>query len=119
MAEALLRLLGGDIFEVYSAGTKPAPEVNPHAITVLRELGCDTSRLHTKTVDRFTSLPFDLVVTVCDRAKQTCPFFPGAKMTLHWSLEDPAAFEGTESEVLNRFRSIRDEIVARIKSELL
>jgi len=119
MAEALLRYLGGDSFEVYSAGTKPQSEVNPFAIEVLKERGISTEDLFPKHVGEFVQLDIDLVVTVCDNAKQTCPHFPGAKQMEHWSLEDPAAFQGTYDEILFVFRETRDEIEKRIRTRIL
>jgi arsenate reductase len=100
MAEALLRHLGGDEFEVCSAGTEPQSEVNPFALKVLKEKGIPIDRLYPKLVNEFVNKQFDLVVTVCDGAKQSCSHFPGAKLMDHWSLEDPAAFEGTYDEIL-------------------
>jgi len=119
MSEALLRVLGGNDYEVYSAGTTPGSEVNPFALKVLRQRGIDTNGLHPKKLDQFLEEDFDLVVTVCDRAKQECPVFLGAKSLDHWSLEDPAAFEGTYEEILTKFRDTRDEIESRIRDYLL
>jgi arsenate reductase len=119
MAEALLRQLGGDDFEVFSAGVKPKPEVNPYALEVLRERGVSIEGLHPKLVNQFVDKEIDLVVTVCDRAKQSCPFFPGAKRIEHWSLEDPAEVQGSKEEILEAFRETRDEIERRIKTNIL
>ena len=119
MAEALLKHLGGDDFEVHSAGTNPKSEVNKFAIEVLKELGIRTDELYPKLVDEFVNQDFDLVVTVCDSAKQNCPFFPGAKTIAHWSLKDPAAFQGTYDEILYTFRETRDDIEERIRESLL
>ena len=119
MSEALLRMLGGNDYEVYSAGTTPSDGVNPFALKVLRQRGIDTKGLHPKRLDQFLDQEFDLVVTVCDRAKQECPVFPGAKSLDHWSLEDPAAFEGSYEEILTKFRDTRDEIERRIRDYLL
>ena len=119
MAEALLRHLGGDEFEVHSAGTKPQSEVNPFALEVLREEGISFERLYPKLVNEFVNEQFDLVVTVCDSAKKSCPHFPGAKQMEHWSLEDPAAFEGSYDEILFTFRETRDEIERRIRTSIL
>ncbi len=119
ISEALLRHLGKDEFEVYSAGTKPQSEVNPFAIEVLKERGVSTDGLYPKLVNQFVRDEFDLVVTVCDGARQTCPFFPGAKQMEHWSLEDPAAFQGTYDEILFLFRETRDEIERRIRERFL
>ncbi|MGY5862341.1 MAG: arsenate reductase ArsC [Candidatus Thorarchaeota archaeon] len=119
MAEALLRSIAGDQYKAYSAGTDIAPAVNPFALEVLGERGADTEGLHSKILDIFMDQSFDLIITVCDNAKQTCPFFPGAKSMGHWSLEDPAAFEGTREETLLKFRKSRDEIERRIRTALL
>ena len=119
MAEALLRHLGGAEFEVFSAGTDPQSEVNKFAIEVLIERGVPTDVLHPKLVNEFVNHEIDLVVTVCDGAKQSCPHFPGVKQMDHWSLEDPAAFQGTYDEILFTFRETRDEIERRIKESIL
>jgi arsenate reductase len=118
MAEALLRYLG-DEFEVHSAGTRPQSEVNPFAIEVLKEKGIPIEGLYPKLVNELVNEKFDLVVTVCDGAKQSCPHFVGAKKTDHWSLEDPAAFEGTYDEILFTFRETRNEIERRIRTSIL
>ncbi|TFH03647.1 MAG: arsenate reductase ArsC, partial [Candidatus Thorarchaeota archaeon] len=110
MAEAFLRHLGGEIFEVHSAGTKPQSKVNPFAIEVLKEKGISTEGLYPKKVGEMVNPEIDLVVTVCDNARQSCPHFPGAKRMEHWSLEDPATFQGTYEEILFKFRETRDEI---------
>ncbi|MFW9962405.1 MAG: arsenate reductase ArsC [Candidatus Sifarchaeia archaeon] len=119
IAEALLKHLGGLDYEVHSAGTRPQSEVNPFAIEVLREKEIPTEGLYPKLVDDFVNNEFDLVVTVCDSARQACPLFPGAKQREHWSLEDPAAFEGTYNEILFKFRATRDEIEKRIINRIL
>ena len=119
MAEALLKHLGGSDFEVYSAGTTPQSEVNQFAVEVLVERGIPTDGLHPKLVNKFVNYEIDVVVTVCDGAKQACPHFPGAKRMEHWSLKDPAAFQGTYDEILFTFRETRDEIERRIKDYIL
>lgn len=119
ISEALLRLLGNGKFEVFSAGTHPASEVNPFALKVLKERGANIEGLFPKTINHFAAQEFDLAVTVCDNAKQECPSFPGAKTIDHWSLEDPVAFEGTNEEILFIFRNTRDEIERRIKTYIL
>ncbi len=119
MAEALLRSLAGDRYEAYSAGTDIAPVVNPFALEVLGERGADTEGLHSKSLDTFIDQSFDLVITVCDNARQICPLFPGAKSMDHWPLEDPAAFQGTREEILLKFRESRDEIERRIRTAVL
>ena len=118
MAEGLLRHLTGDRFEAYSAGTE-ATHVRPQALRVMGELGIDISGQESKTLDRYLGEPFDYVITVCDDAKEACPFFPGAAQRLHWSLPDPAAAEGTEDERLEVFRSVRDRLRQHIEGELV
>jgi arsenate reductase len=119
MAEALLRLLGEGKYESFSAGTHPASEVNQFALEVLKERGASIEGLFPKTIDHFAREEFHLAVTVCDSAKQECPTFPGAEKMDHWSLEDPAAFEGTYDEIIFTFRETRDEIERRIKTYIL
>ncbi len=118
MAEGWLRTLAGNRFEVASAGTRPAG-LNPLAVAAMREVGIDISGHHSKDVAGFLGTRFQYVITVCDRARESCPIFPGAFRSLHWPLEDPAAFSGEEQERLAVFRRVRDEIEARIRSEFL
>ncbi|WP_228282714.1 arsenate reductase ArsC [Rubrobacter tropicus] len=117
MAEGLLRGLAGARFEAASAGTE-ATRVRPEAVSVMAELGIDISGQESKTLDRYLKETFDYVVTVCDEANEACPFFPGAKERLHWSLPDPSAVGGTEEERLGVFRSVRDRLRDRIEGEL-
>ncbi len=116
MAEGLLNSLHGDQYEAYSAGIEPTI-VNPHAIQVMSELGVDISKHRSKSVEDFIEKEFDYVITVCDHAKEACPFFPGGKKYLHKNFEDPVLFEGNESDTLSAFRQIRDEIKAWISKE--
>jgi arsenate reductase (thioredoxin) len=118
MAEGLLRHLAGDRFEAYSAGTE-ATHVRSLAIRAMEEIGVDISGQESKTLARYLGEPFDYVITVCDDANEACPFFPGAKSRLHWSLPDPSAAEGTEEEWLAVFRSVRDGIRDRVQAELV
>ena len=118
MAEGLLRHLAGDRFEAMSAGTE-ATSVRPEAVFAMAELGADISGQESKTLDRYLGEPFDYVVTVCDAANEACPFFPGARERLHWSIDDPSAATGDRETRLRAFRSARDEIQARIEEELL
>ena len=113
MAEALLRQRGGPDFEVSSAGTEPHG-VNPYTIRVLGEVGIDWAAARSKSVTEFLGRPFDYVITVCDRARQTCPVFPGRHESLHWDLEDPAEVEGTDEAKLDAFRRTRREIEDRL-----
>ncbi len=113
MAEGWLRHLAGDRFEVSSAGTQPAG-LNPGAVEAMRESGVDISMHRSKHLNEFAGVRFDYVVTVCDRAKETCPIFPGARTVLHWSFDDPAPAKGSEEERQEVFRRVRDEIAACI-----
>ena len=109
MAEGLLRHDAGDSFEVSSAGTKPT-HVRPEAITVMRELGIDISGQRSKSVHEFAGQEFDYVITVCDSAEESCPIFPATTRRIHWSIEDPAAAQGSEEERLTEFRRARDQM---------
>ena len=113
MAEGLLRHFRGNKFEVYSAGVKPT-RINPLSIKAMNEIGIDISNQKSKSVEEFLSQPFDIVVTVCDNAKQTCPIFPGKYKKLHWNLGDPAEAKGSDEERLKVFRKIRDAIRSKI-----
>ena len=117
MAEGLLRALGGEQFEAYSAGTE-ATHVRPLAIRAMTELGIDISGQQSKTLDRYLREPFDKVITVCDSAAEACPIFPGAKEQIHWSFPDPSKATGSEEEQLAVYRSVRDAIRARIENKL-
>ena len=113
MAEGLLRHEGGDRFEVFSAGTKPS-RVRPEAIAVMDEIGVDISGHRSKAVDEFVGVDLDFVITVCNKAKEGCPIFPGETRRLHWPFEDPAAVEGSDVVKRAAFRRIRDQIHSRI-----
>jgi len=118
MAEGLLRHLGGERFEAHSAGTE-ATAVRPLAIEAMSELGIDISTQTSKTLDRYVNDRFAYVITVCDDAKETCPYFPNAERRLHWSLADPSKATGSEAEQLAVYRNVRDELRRRIERELL
>lgn len=118
MAEALWRHHGGGSWEVFSAGSHPAGFVHPRAIEVMEEMQLDLSGQTSKSVEQFADESFDLVVTVCDRAKRACPTFPGAARTEHWPFPDPVDAAGSNEEVLAAFRDVRDAIAKRI-SEFL
>ncbi|HTZ96025.1 MAG TPA: arsenate reductase ArsC [Terriglobales bacterium] len=118
MAEGLLRAMAGDRFEVLSAGTNPGG-VNQLAIEAMQEIGIDISKHRSKNVNEFLGQPIEYVVTVCDRAKESCPIFPGTYKFLSWSLDDPAAVTGTKEEKLQFFRRIRDEISRNIERQFL
>jgi arsenate reductase len=114
MAEGLLRSLGGGRFEVFSAGTHPS-RVRPEAIEAMREVGIDISGQRSKPVGEFAGREFDYVITVCDRAREECPVFPGRAERVHWSFDDPAEAAGGWPERLEVFRRVREEIGARLR----
>jgi arsenate reductase len=118
MAEGLLRSLGGDQFEAFSAGTE-ATHIRSLAIKAMAELGIDISNQQSKTLERYLNEPFDEVITVCDTAAEACPLFHGAAKMKHWSFPDPSKATGSEAEQLAVYRHVRDDIRARIESELL
>ena len=108
IAEGLLNVLHGDRYEGYSAGLEPTG-VNPYAVKVMQEIGIDISAHRSKSIEEFRGKNFDYVVTVCDQAKEVCPFFPGKKV-LHKGFEDPSTFDGTENEIMEEVRRVRDKI---------
>ncbi len=114
MAEGLLRHDGGAGFEVESAGTKSS-RVRPEAIAVMGEIGIDISGHRSKSVDEFVGQAFDYVITVCDNAKESCPIFPAATKRIHWSLDDPAAVQGSEEQRLAEFRRVREQLRALLR----
>ncbi|ACZ43555.1 Protein-tyrosine phosphatase, low molecular weight [Thermobaculum terrenum ATCC BAA-798] len=118
MAEGWLRHLAGDRFEVHSAGTQ-ATRVQPLAIEAMREVGVDISGQESKTLDRYLGERWDYVITVCDRAREACPFFPGAARRLHWSIPDPSQAGGSQQERMRAYRLARDMLREKIESELL
>lgn len=109
MAEGILNALYGNTFEAYSAGTHPT-KVHPLAIKVMQEIGIDISQNRSKSIEEFKGMFFDYVITVCDSAKETCPFYPYTKVILHKSFPDPSSYQGTEEQKLEFFRKVRDEI---------
>lgn len=112
MAEAWLRHLSGGQVGVSSAGTEPKG-LHPLAVQVMAERGIDLTGQRSKPVSEFQGQRFDWVVTVCDRARESCPVFPGAR-TLHWDLPDPAEVHGAQEAVLEAFRRTRDELERRV-----
>jgi arsenate reductase len=115
MAEGWLRALYGDRYEAYSAGAEPSV-VNPFAVRTMAEAGIDISRHRSKSAQEFEGTVFDSVVTVCDRARDACPFFPGGKAYFHQNFADPAACQGEEENILDCFRKVRDEIKGWIET---
>jgi arsenate reductase len=115
MAEGFLKSFDKRI-EVYSAGTKPADEVNPFAVRAMQEIGIDISDGVPENVDRYLDRSFDYVFTVCDNARESCPVFMGdVKVQLHIPFDDPADAIGTEDEVMPVYRRVRDEIRERFR----
>ena len=114
IAEAVLDRIGGRDFEVHSAGTEPKG-VNPYTLRVLGDAGIDWSAARSKSVDEFAGQAFDYVITVCDRARQACPVFPGSHNTLHWGLEDPAEVEGSDADKLAAFKRTYLELHQRLR----
>lgn len=117
LAEAILARLGGDRFAAESAGSRPRGEVHALALRTLRDAGLATGELRSKSVDQLlhAGRRYDLVITVCDRAAEDCPVFPGAPQVVAWHLPDPAAAEGTEAERLGAFRRTFAALEARIR----
>ncbi len=120
MAEGIAKSMGVDAF---SAGVEPAKEVNPHAISVMTEIGIDISNLMPENVSKYMpnsfKETFDLVITLCDHAESSCPSFSGnAKKIIHQPFEDPYHAKGTEGEILNVYRDVRDQIEKWCKENL-
>jgi len=120
MAEAFLKNLAGDRFEVESAGLEPG-KLNPWAVEVMKEIGIDISQNKTKSVFDFykQGKRYDYVITVCDESQAAqCPVFPGAKERLHWGFDDPSSFQGAWEEKLEKTRQVRDKIKQQIEQWL-
>jgi arsenate reductase len=114
MAEALLRKHAGDQFEIYSAGFEPTP-IHPHVYRVMEEVGLDLEGQYAKgVVEFFNKVYFGILITVCQKAEEKCPTFPGLGERRHWPIPDPAAVEGSEEEKLEAFRAARDKIEQHI-----
>jgi arsenate reductase len=110
LAEGILRQAAGDLINVASAGSKPAGHVHPLAIKAMAEIGMDISGHRSKHLDEFLNQPVHTVITVCGKADQVCPVFPGQVIRHHWPFDDPAHATGSETEQLEVFRRVRDEI---------
>ena len=111
MAEGLLRARYGDRYRALSAGTEPGG-VNPFAAEVMREVGIDLSGHTSDHVDAFAGEPLDYVVTVCDSAREACPYIPALKQNVHQSFPDPSSVQGSADEKRAAFRTVRDQIAA-------
>lgn len=118
MAEAIVKHFLGDKWEAFSAGTEPR-EVNSLAIEALREIGIEIPKAGSKHVDEFAGRQFDVVVTLCDEARESCPFWPGAGTRKHKGLPDPSAVKGNKEDRMKAFRDIRDKIMNLIQNDLL
>ena len=114
MAEGLLRHHAGGRFEAASAGTSPAG-LNPLAVRAMEEIGIDISTQASKHVDSLAGQRFSHVITVCDKARESCPAFPATTQALHWSFEDPAGAQGSDEERMKVFTRVRDEIGEKVR----
>lgn len=115
LGEYLLRAKGKGRFETHSAGAKPTGRVNPLALWVLKEhYGIDASDARSKSWDEFKAVKFDLVITVCDNAKESCPIWPGQPIIAHWGSPDPADAVGTEDQKKRLFVQVASQIAQRI-----
>jgi arsenate reductase len=110
MAEGILRAAAGDLLDVQSAGSHPAGYVHPLAIEVMDEIGIDISCHRSKSLSEFLSRPIETVITVCGKADQACPSFPGQVNRYHWPFEDPANTFGTKAEIFSAFQNTRDQL---------
>ena len=121
MAEGFLRELGGDRFEVYSAGTAPAEHVHPMAVEVMGEKDIDISQQEPKNVGKYLGrLPVRHLIIVCAGANESCPrIFPGMMNRHFWPFDDPAAFDGDATATIEEFRRVRDQIEERIQQWLV
>ena len=113
MAEGLLRHLAGHRFDVSSAGTEPKGLAD-ETIEVMREIGIDVSHQRSQHVGEYAGQPFDYVITVCDSARQTCPYFPGGRQ-LHWDVDDPADTHARGGALIDAFRTARDVLQPRVQ----
>jgi arsenate reductase len=106
IAEGFLRHYAGEKANVYSAGIE-THGVNPRAISIMNEVGIDISNHTSNHVDEYIHINFDFVITVCDNAKERCPYFPTNAEKFHYNFPDPAKSSGTEEEIANEFRRVR------------
>jgi arsenate reductase len=118
MAEAIFRRYAGQHYTVYSAGLD-AHGINPYTIRIMEELGYDLGTHTSKNLSEYYGkISFDTVITVCSNAEQNCPTIPGVKNKLHWPFEDPATAKGSDEEIMDKFRDVRDQIENKIKEYL-
>ena len=116
MAEAILNKLYGDRYTALSAGTDPT-QIDPLVVLVMREIGVDVSNSRSKGLSLFKDSAIDYVITLCDQAKESCPYFPGGNEHLHKGFSDPSELKGKAEDVINGYRRIRDEIKDWIEKE--
>jgi arsenate reductase len=116
MAEALLNKIYGDRYTAFSAGSDPTG-IDPIVVAVMSEIGIDAGNQQSKNFDVFKNSDFNIIVTVCDQARESCPFFPGAGIRKHKSFPDPAKYEGKREDIIREYRRIRDEIKIWIEKE--
>ena len=114
MAEGYLRHFAGDKATIFSAGIE-THGVNPRAVEIMKEDGLDISNHTSNHVDEYLKVDFDYVITVCDNAKEACPYFPTKAVKFHHNFPDPAKATGTDAEILKEFREVRDLIKAYSK----
>lgn len=117
MAEGIAKTLKGDEYEVFSAGMEPT-HVNPRAIEVLKEIGIDISSQYSKLIENHLLNSMDMVVTLCGEAEEACPVTPPHIKREHWPLPDPARATGTEEEIMDKFREVRNKIIELVKEKL-
>jgi arsenate reductase len=116
MAEGIANYLGNGILKATSAGLNPAGFVHPLAIKVMEEIGIDISNYKSKQIDLNLLNETDIIITLCGDAYETCPITPQHIKKIHWGLPDPAKATGTEDEILNFFRKVRDDLKVRIEN---
>lgn len=114
MAEGFLRKYAGEVYEVFSAGLEPSA-INPLTVQVMEEVGVDMSEHYGKGLKQYLGqVHFSYMITVCSRAEEKCPIFPGMGTRLHWPFDDPAAVQGSQEEKLAKFCQVRDQIEAKV-----
>lgn len=117
MGEGLLRHLAGGKVEVFSAGARPS-SVHPYAVRAMQDRGIDISAQRSENLTRYLDIEFDYVITVCDRAADACPHFPGPARRIHWSFSDPAAVDGDDAAILESFVAVRDGLERKLRDWL-
>lgn len=113
MAEGIANHFGKNKIQAFSAGLNPST-VNPYAIEVMKEIGIDISSQRSKEIEEFYGKDFDYIITLCESARQNCPFFPGKAERLHWDIKDPVSATGTHDEIIQEFRRCRDIIKQKV-----